>query len=144
MKKKSRRIIKVFLILIAILLVLWLIIIIISKIRFKRDKAFLEEKGYSSLVSAGEYAVNVLSYGNENGKHRIIAMAGYGVPDSCITMRRMTAAIEKDNQMIFIDRAGYGISDDISVSLVSRYPDIFNVSKPEIDEEKLWNVHLTE
>ena len=112
MKKKSRRIIKVFLILIAILLVLWLIIIIISKIRFKRDKAFLEEKGYSSLVSAGEYAVNVLSYSNENGKHRIIAMAGYGVPDSCITMRRMTAAIEKDNQMIFIDRAGYGISDD--------------------------------
>ena len=58
--------------------------------------------------------MNVLSYGNENGKHRIIAMAGYGVPDSCITMRRMTAILETDNQVIFVDRAGYGASDDTS------------------------------
>ena len=68
MKKISRRIIKVLLILIAVLLVLWLIIFVSSKIRLKRDKSFLEEKGYSNLVSAGEYAVNVLNYGNENGK----------------------------------------------------------------------------
>lgn len=112
MKKISRRIIKVLLILIAVLLVLWLIIFVSSKIRLKRDKSFLEEKGYSNLVSAGEYAVNVLNYGNENGKHRIIAMAGYGVPDSCITMRRITTALETDNQVIFIERAGYGVSDD--------------------------------
>ena len=33
----------------------------------------------------------------------------------------------------------YGISDDTSVSLLSKYPDIFKVSRPEIDEEKLWS-----
>ena len=111
-KKAFKKIVRVFLIILAILLLLWLLVFINSKIRFKRDKTFLEEKGYCNLVSAGEYSVNVLSFGNENGKHRIIAMAGYGIPDSCITMRKMTAALESDNQVIFIDRAGYGISDD--------------------------------
>ena len=33
----------------------------------------------------------------------------------------------------------YGLKDDISVSLLARYNDIFEVSKPEIDEELLWN-----
>ncbi len=111
-KKAFKKIVRVFLIILAILLLLWLLVFINSKIRFKRDKTFLEEKGYCNLVSAGEYSVNVLICGNENGNHRIIAMAGYGIPDSCITMRRMTAALESDNQVIFIDRAGYGISDD--------------------------------
>ncbi|MEE0857858.1 MAG: YicC/YloC family endoribonuclease [Acutalibacteraceae bacterium] len=32
----------------------------------------------------------------------------------------------------------YGLSDDISVSSVARYNDIFKVTKPETDEEKLW------
>ena len=111
-KKAFKKIVRVFLIILAILLLFWLLVFMGSKIRFKRDKTFLEEKGYCNLVSAGEYSVNVLICGNENGKHRIIAMAGYGIPDSCITMRRMTAALESDNQVIFIDRAGYGISDD--------------------------------
>lgn len=111
-KKAFKKIIKVFLVLIAVLLVLWLLVFISSKIRSRRDKAFLEEKGYCNLVSAGEYSVNVQICGNENGKHRIIAMSGYGIPDSCITMRRMTAALETDDQVIFIDRAGYGVSDD--------------------------------
>ena len=111
-KKAFKKIGRVFMIVFAILLLLWLLIFVGSKIRLKNDKEFLEEKGYCNLVSAGGYSVNVLSYGNENGKHRIIAMSGYGIPDSCITMRRMTATFETDNQVIFIDRAGYGISDD--------------------------------
>ena len=116
-KKAFKKIVRVFLIILAILLLLWLLVFINSKIRFKRDKAFLEEKGYCNLVTAGEYSVNVLSFGNENGKHRIIAMAGYGIPDSCITMGKMTAALETDNQVIFIDRAGYGVSDDTTQNM---------------------------
>ncbi|MBQ7070933.1 MAG: alpha/beta hydrolase, partial [Ruminococcus sp.] len=92
-KKAFKKIVRVFLIILAILLLIWLLVFINSKIRFKRDKAFLEEKGYCDLVSAGEYSVNVMICGNENGNHRIIAMAGYGIPDSCITMRKMTAAL---------------------------------------------------
>ena len=45
MKKTSGKIIKVFLIMIAVLLVLWLLVFINSKIRLKRDKSFLTKKG---------------------------------------------------------------------------------------------------
>ena len=31
----------------------------------------------------------------------------------------------------------YGVADDISVSAVSRLPEVFNVEKPEVDEEQL-------
>lgn len=33
----------------------------------------------------------------------------------------------------------YGLRDDISVSSIARYSDIFKVTKPQTDEEKLWN-----
>ena len=33
--------------------------------------------------------------------------------------------------------ADYGVQDDISVSLISRMPEVFNVEKPEVDEEQL-------
>ena len=33
--------------------------------------------------------------------------------------------------------ADYGVQEDISVSLLSRMPDVFTVEKPEVDEEQL-------
>ena len=33
--------------------------------------------------------------------------------------------------------ADYGVRDDISVSLISRMPEVFSVEKPEVDEEQL-------
>ena len=33
--------------------------------------------------------------------------------------------------------ADYGVQDDISVSLISRMPEVFSVEKPEVDEEQL-------
>ena len=35
--------------------------------------------------------------------------------------------------------ADYGVCDDISVSLLSRMPEVFTVEKPEVDEEQLLN-----
>ena len=32
---------------------------------------------------------------------------------------------------------GYGVRDDISVSVISRMPDVFTVEKPEVDEQQL-------
>lgn len=120
-KRILRKIGRVCLILLAVLLALWLIIFVNSKIRLSRDRAFLEAQGYCNPVSAGEYDVNVLTFGNANGRHRIIAMAGYGCPDICITMRRMTAYLETDNQVVFVDRAGYGISDDTDREITAEH-----------------------
>ncbi len=111
---KMKRTIKILLVVVLILLVLWLLIFINSRIRLKQDRQFLTENGYANLVSVGDYSVNVLTYGNENGKHRIIAIAGFGDPDPFISWRRMTSALEEENQVIFVDRAGYGLSDNTS------------------------------
>ena len=96
-RKPRRR--RLLLILPGILLLLWLILFVSSRIRTKRDLEFLRDEGYEQLVSAGDYSVNVIRCGNENGAHRIIAMAGFGIPDCCITMRRMTAHLEQENQV---------------------------------------------
>ena len=105
---------KIVLIIVLSLLVLWLIVFINSRIRMNKDREFLTENGYSHLVSVGDHSVNVLSYGNENGQHRIVSIAGFGDPDPCLSWRRMTAALEEENRVIFIDRAGYGLSDNTS------------------------------
>ena len=119
-------------IILAVLLFLRLTVFLISRIRYQRDRAFLEAQGNCNPVSAGEYAVNLLAYGNENGRHRIVAMAGYGIPDSCITMRRMTAATETENQVVFVDRTGYRISDGTGNLLLRQFlPPKDWLSEPE-------------
>ena len=100
---------KIVLIIVLSLLVLWLIVFINSRIRMNKDREFLTGNGYSHLVSLGGHSINVLSYGNENGQHRIVSIAGFGDPDPCLSWRRMTAALEEENRVIFIDRAGYGL-----------------------------------
>ena len=105
---------KIVLIIVLSLLVLWLIVFINSRIRMNKDREFLTENGYSHLVSVGDHSVNVLSYGNEKGHHRIVSIAGFGDPDPCLSWRRMTTAMEEENQVIFVDRAGYGLSDNTS------------------------------
>lgn len=111
---KIKKAIKIVIIFFLCLLVLWLFVFINSHIRLKQDRTFLTENGYANLVSTGDHSVNVLSCGNENGKHRIVAIAGFGDPDPCLSWGRMTAVLEEDHQVIFVDRAGYGLSDNTS------------------------------
>ncbi|MBR7039197.1 MAG: GH3 auxin-responsive promoter family protein, partial [Oscillospiraceae bacterium] len=109
---KVKKAVRCMVIAAVLLLVLWLVILQRSRIRLARDRAFLEENGYAHFVTVGDHAVNVLTYGNEAGAHRIVAIAGFGDPDPCLSWRRMTRALEADDQVIFVDRAGYGLSDD--------------------------------
>ena len=104
---KCKKTVKVLGSIVLILLALWLLIWINSRIRMKQDREFLIENGYANLVSVGGHSVNVLICGNENGKHRIVAIAGFGDPAPCISWRRMTASLEEEHQVIFVDRAGY-------------------------------------
>lgn len=67
---------------------------------------------YFNLVSVEDHSLNVYSCGNGNVKHTIIAMARWGDGEMNIGWRPMKAKVEKDNHLIFIDRFGYGLSDD--------------------------------
>ena len=82
------------------------------RVKTGRELALLREKGYYNPVSVGEYSLNVARFGNELGKHTIVGLAGLGMDDFMVTARRMTAQLEPDNAVVFVNRAGYGLSGD--------------------------------
>ena len=77
-----------------------------------RYRSGLENRGLYNPVAAQSCRLNLLRCGQENSSHRIIALAGYGVGNISLSMRRMTAPLETENEVIFLDRAGYGASDN--------------------------------
>ena len=121
MKKAIKITGKILMILLILLLLFTLITFIMHRVRTNHETALLKENGYYNPVSVGDYALNVATFGNENGSHTIVAIAGLGMGDYSIAERKMTAALEKDNRIIFIDRAGYGFSDDTNHEMTTEY-----------------------
>lgn len=113
---KAKKIFKVIGIVFLILLLLIILFLMTTSavyhIKLNNIEKQLKEAGYFNFVSVGDNSLNVYSCGNENGKHTIIAMAGWGDGEMNIGWRQMTTKVEKDNRLIFIDRFGYGLSDD--------------------------------
>ena len=88
-----------------------------------------------------------LSFAEETVKQAVKNTISRGKVDVFITVRSETAADVKValnaamvegyltamKQMV----SDYGVRDDISVSLISRMPEVFSVEKPEVDEDQL-------
>ena len=64
-----------------------------------------------------------------------ISMRSEGAQDVKITLN--TAMVEGYLGAMRQMAGDYGVRDDISVSLLSRMPDVFTVEKPDVDEEQL-------
>jgi len=64
-----------------------------------------------------------------------ISVHSEGGEETCISLNRsvLEGYLTAMRQMV----TDYGVSDDISVSTVSRLPEVFVVEKPELDEEQL-------
>ena len=60
-------------------------------------------------------------FGKQNGKHTIVSLAGLGMSDYSVMERRMTECLEEENTVVFIDRAGYGLSDDTDNEMTIDY-----------------------
>ena len=99
-------------IILGVVIVLLLITSIYYRLKAHNIMSQLKNDGYCNLVSAGDYKLNALKVGNENGKHKIVCCSGLNDGTMNFAWRNMTKDIEKDNQLIFIDRAGYGFSED--------------------------------
>jgi len=114
MKRKRifRIVLRILLLLIALLFLITFGTWIHHRVKSGHELALLKEKGYCNPVSVGEYSLNVARFGNAPGKHTVVGLAGLGMGDFPITARRMTARLEPDCEVVFVDRAGYGLSDD--------------------------------
>ena len=64
-----------------------------------------------------------------------ISMRSEGAQDVKITLN--AAMVEGYLAAMKQMTADYGVKDDVSVSLLSRMPEVFTVDKPEVDEEQL-------
>lgn len=113
--------------LIAVIILLAAIILFVSgtfvfhRIKSSQEIVLLKERGYYNLVSVGDHSLNVSEFGNKNGKHTIVGLAGLGMGDYSVAARQMTACLEEDNFVVFVDRAGYGFSDDTNDEMTIEY-----------------------
>lgn len=94
-------------------------------VRLPRSLAFAEDAVKQAVklsVARGKVDVSV-------------SVAGAG--EDAVKIRLNTAVLEGYLACMRQMTADYGITDDISVSAVSRLPDVFTVEKPELDEAKI-------
>ena len=78
----------------------------------EKETDMLQNEGYVNLVKAQDCKLNVITYGNEEGNHRIVALAGMGASEFPVAGRHMTDQLSDDNLIVYVDRPGYGLSDD--------------------------------
>ena len=121
MKKALKIVGRIFLIMLVVLLLFVLGTFILHRVKTDQALELLKEKGYYNPVSVGEYSLNVAKFGNENGAHTIVGLAGLGMGDYAVAARQMTVYLEENNQVVFVDRAGYGFSGDTDHDMTLEY-----------------------
>ena len=74
---------------------------------------FLRSQGYFSLYPAADYKLNIYRIGNSlsNGP-TIVCLSGMGIHDYSVAMSPVHDELKDDMQFVYIDRAGYGMSED--------------------------------
>ena len=119
---KVRKIVgKIMLILLAVLFIFTVVTYIVHRVKTNKELDVLQQNSLYNPVSVGDYSLNVTKFGKEDGKHTIVAIAGLGMDDCSVSMRQMTACLEEDNLVVFVDRAGYGLSDDTNNEMTLEY-----------------------
>ena len=94
-------------------------------VKLPRTLSFAEEavkQAVKNSISRGKVDVFV-SLRSENGTEAKVTLNTAMVEGYLAAMKQMAES--------------YPVADDISVSLISRMPDVFTVEKPEVDEERL-------
>lgn len=99
--------------------------------RTPREMGFLEEK-IKSAVKSGVF----------RGKIDVFVAVGADENEQATVTVNHSLASGYVNALKEIAQR-YDVQDDISVSAVARYNDIFKVIKPEADEEKIWSAVST-
>lgn len=131
MKKVLKIIMKILLFIIIISALFIFINFIVHKVKSKNEYNYLKEIGYINKYDVGEYELNIYRVGNSESNHKIIALSGLGINDYSVEMSFVNDELKDDYEIIYIDRAGYGYSDDTSIKqtveqVVSDYRNALN------------------
>lgn len=110
-----------FIILLAVIILFVPGTFVFHRVKSSQEIALLKERGYYNLVSVGDHSLNVSQFGNKNGKHTIVGLAGLEMADYSVAARQMSAYFEEENLVVFIDRAGYGFSDGTNNEMTLEY-----------------------
>ena len=94
MNKTTKIILRVGAALLAAILLFTLGIFVFHTVQSRKEFQLLKEEGYYNPVSVGDYCLNVAKFGNENGKHTVVGLAGLGMGDYAVAARQMTSCIE--------------------------------------------------
>ena len=121
MKKIGKKILKVLGWTLLAVLVFVAGLSIYNRIMMTRDINAIKDKGYYNPVSTGDHSLNMYITGNGEGEHTIVALSGWSDGEMYIGWRPLTSQFEEDNEFVFIDRAGYGLSDDVRESMTVEY-----------------------
>lgn len=121
MKKIGKKILKVLGCIAVCLLLFVAGLSIYNHIKMTGDINAIKDKGYYNPVSTGDHSLNVYVTGNENGEHTIVTLSGWSDGEMYIGWGPMTSQFEDDNEFVFIDRAGYGLSDDVREDMTVDY-----------------------
>ena len=100
-------------------------------VRLPRMLSFAEDavkQAVKNSVSRGKVDV-FISVHSEGGEEVSVSLNKNVLEGYLVAMRQMVAE--------------FGITDDISVSVASKLPDVFTVEKPEVDEEQLLSDLMT-
>lgn len=114
MNKKLKLFLKILLGIIIVLLLSTIVIFVVHKIKSNNEYNELKDLGYINKYSAGDYDLNIYRIGNKNSKHKLIGISGLDVHNYSIEMTFVNEQLKNDYEIIYIDRAGYGYSDDTS------------------------------
>lgn len=112
--RKLKLFFKIILSIFIVLLLFIGIIFIVHRIKCNNEYNELKNSGYINKYSAGDYDLNIYRIGNKNSKHKLIGISGLGVNNYSIEMSFVNEKLKDDYEIIYIDRAGYGYSDDTS------------------------------
>lgn len=115
-KSKVRKILKiagiVFLSLIILLVLTVGVMFTIDKISDGEDWKKLQEAGYVNQVSVGSHNLNVCIKGNPDASYTVVSIAGLNSMANVVEMEPVTDQLKDKYCFAFVDRSGYGLSDD--------------------------------
>ena len=88
------------------------IIFVIDKIEDSKAWDKLIQGGYVNTVNVGNHKMNVCLRGNKNAEYTVVSLQGLNNMANVVEMETATEPLNNTYQFAFVDRAGYGLSED--------------------------------